>query len=104
MLKNIDRSTSYIRESYGTTNSNVWFHDYDFDQEAGYPSDSAAANLSKMTTKREIIEIEGKEKDEFKRHNIDTLFGPINSIGYCEYMLDAPSLDEVLDDVMLHLN
>jgi hypothetical protein len=92
-----EETVSSIKEEHGHTNSNVWFHDYDFDQTSGYPSDSAASNLSKMTTKKEVKSIGNIEKETFKRQNINTLFGPINSIDYCTTMMNAPDPDDILD-------
>ena len=88
-------------QDYATseTISNIWFHNYDFDQTSGYPSDSVAANLSKTTTKKELLGVEGVDKDTFKRNNINLMFGPINSPMYCVEMMNAPTLQEIMEKV-----
>ena len=90
----------YVELMNGHTNSNVWFHNYDFDQKSGYPSDSVAANLSKTTTRKELINVENVDKQVFKKNNINLLFGPINSPQYAVEMLNAPSLHEVYEKVL----
>jgi len=91
---------NYVENMNGHTNSNVWFHNYDFDQKSGYPSDSVAVNLSKTTTKKELINVEGIDKQTFKKNNINLLFGPINSPQYAVEMLNAPSIHEVYKKVL----
>jgi len=90
----------YSEDTKSHTNSNVWFHNYDFDQKSGYPSDSVAANLSKSTTRKELIDVVGIDKQVFKKNNINLLFGPINSPQYANEMLNAPTLHEVYENVL----
>jgi len=61
-------------------------------QVSGYPSDTQAANVSKDTTTRELLSVEGIDKDTFKNNNIDLLFGVTNNVTYCEEMMNFPSL------------
>lgn len=61
-------------------------------QVSGYPSNGQAANVSKETTSREIIDIEGIDKETFRLQNINLLSGPINSVSYCTEMLNFPTL------------
>jgi len=75
--------------------TNVRAHVYDSDAVSSYPSNSVATNLSKSTTKRELISIEGIEKETFRRNNINLFFGPINSVRYATEMLNAPTLQEL---------
>ncbi len=79
--------------------TNVRTHVADLDAVSSYPSDSVVANLSKATTKRELIDVEGIDKETFKHNNINLLFGPINSGIYCQEMLNAPSYDELLEEI-----
>ena len=62
---------------------------------SSYPSNIAAANVSKDTTHRELLAVEGKEKNFFKIENINLMFGPINVIQYCVNMFDMPTLEEL---------
>jgi len=83
---------------------NVRYMDYDFDQTSGYPSDSVATNLSKTTTSKELISVEGVPKPVFKANNLNLMYGPINSGRYCREMLNAPTFDELLNSVVTHMN
>lgn len=67
----------------------------DADQVAGYPTNGQALNVSKETTVKEVISIEGIPKEDFKLQNINLLFGPVNSIEYMTVMYGAPTLDEL---------
>lgn len=64
-------------------------------QVSGYPSNTQAANVSKETTSKEIIEVGNVDKDVFKEENINLLFGPVNSGEYCTNMLNFPKLVEI---------
>ena len=54
-----------------------------------------AANVSKDTTVRELIDIEGIDKEVFKLQNINLFFGSTNSIEYCTTMYNLPDLYEL---------
>ncbi len=79
--------------------TNFRFQTYDIDAVSSYPSDSIAANLSKSTTKRELISVSGVKASTFKANNINLVFGPINSGRYCVEMLNAPTYDELLEKI-----
>lgn len=67
----------------------------DYDAVSSYPSDTLAANVSKDTTSRELISIQGFEKNEFIKQNINLFFGKVNSIEYCTTMLNFPTLEDL---------
>ena len=77
--------------------SNIKTYVYDSDQVSGYPSDGQAANVSRDTTKKEILDIEGFDKDDIKGKNVNLLFGKINALGYGKDMFKLPTLFEVID-------
>ena len=77
--------------------SNIKTYVYDSDQVSGYPSDGQAANVSRDTTKKEILGIEGFDKDDIKGKNVNLLFGKINALGYGKDMFNLPTLFEVID-------
>ena len=55
-----------------------------------------AANVSKDTTKNEVIEIGNLPKELFKLQNINLMFGSVNNIEYCCEMFNFPQLEELL--------
>lgn len=65
---------------------------YDSDAVSAYPTATSVQNISKETTEREIISIEGIPEDVFRMQNINLMSGPINSVEYCINMLNAPKL------------
>jgi len=75
--------------------SNIRTHVCDADAVSSYPSNIAAANVSKDTTHRELMAVEKKTKEHFKVENINLMFGPINAVQYCTSMFDMPTLEEL---------
>jgi hypothetical protein len=69
---------------------------FDSDSTAAYPSATIVANVSKETTKCEIIDIIGIDEDVFRLANINLLSGPPNAIQYCTTMFGFPSVTEML--------
>jgi len=80
--------------------TNVRGHVLDVDQVSGYPSDGQSANVSKETTTREIVDIDGVDKNDFKNQNMNILFGKVNTIEYTTNMMNFPQLPELNKRVM----
>ena len=70
---------------------------FDNDSESAYPSATCAANVSKGTTKREIINIEGIPESTFRKLNIDIMHGHVNALSYCTQMFNLPNPEELLE-------
>lgn len=79
--------------------TNIRTHTYDADQAAGYPSNTIVANVSKETTLKQIISIEGIDKNTLKLQNINSMFGKVNAIEYCTNMYKFPSAMEVVEKI-----
>lgn len=62
---------------------------------SAYPSIINAANVSRVTTSKEIIHIENMDKEYFMNQNINTMFGRVNSVEYCCAMLNFPTYEEI---------
>ena len=58
-----------------------------------------AANVSKDTTVKELIDIKGIDKEVFRLQNINLFFGSVNSVEYCTTMYNLPNLYE-LEEMM----
>lgn len=67
----------------------------DLDSVSAYPRAIHCCNVSRDTTSKEIIYIEGMDKEYFMYQNINTMFGRINSIEYCCKMLNFPTFEEI---------
>lgn len=73
---------------------------YDLDSISAYPSAGVACNISKQTTKKELVSIEGMTKDEFLYENINLFSGTVNSLEYCTSMFNFMSLLEIDDELI----
>lgn len=69
---------------------------FDLDAVGAYPSCMQALDVSKETTKREIIGIKGVDEHVFRRQGINLLSGPVNAIDYCVQMFGFPEPDDLL--------
>ena len=75
--------------------SNIRGISADTDCTSSYPSDIIVANVSKETTKREIITIEGIDESVFRLQNINCLGGSVNAVQYCTTMFNFPQPEDV---------
>lgn len=69
---------------------------FDSDATSAYPSATSVANVSKSTTKRELISIEGVEEYEFRMQNLNLVIGRVNALEYTQTMFKAPKPEELL--------
>lgn len=70
---------------------------YDSDAVSSYPSCTQVANVSKITTRKEISSIEGMDERQLRMNNINLIAGPVNAVEYTTNMFGAPTLYELLD-------
>ena len=63
---------------------------------SAYPSATSVANVSKSTTKRELIGIENIEEECFRMNNLNLILGHSNSIEYCTSMFGLPEPSELI--------
>lgn len=63
---------------------------------SSYPSDTSVANVSKSTTKRELISIEGVNEEVFRMNNLNLILGSSNAIEYVTEMFGMPKPEELL--------
>lgn len=71
----------------------------DADAEAAYPSATEALNVSKATTKYEIIEIKGIPETVFRAQNLGIVLGGVSSIEYAVKMFSLPDPVSLLDQI-----
>lgn len=77
--------------------SNIKSFVMDIDAIASYPSDTMAANVSKDTTHRELIAVNGITKALFKLQNMNLMYGKTNALEYCQTIHKMPSLYEAVN-------
>jgi len=73
-------------------------HTADSDSVSAYPSIIAALNVSKLTTKRELITIKGISENVFKMQNLNLIQGQTNSLEYCTNMFNFKKPQDLLDE------
>jgi len=74
---------------------------YDSDCTSAYPTCISILNVSKETTKREIITIVGIDEDVFRLQNINLLSGHVNMLEYGHEMFGLPTLFELEEMVVV---
>jgi len=94
----IDNGIKCIAED-GDIQTNIRCHVYDIDAVSSYPSDGVACNISKQTTKKEIVSIKGKRKEDFMYDNINLFSGAVNSVEYCTSMFNFPQLIDLAEEI-----
>lgn len=68
---------------------------YDSDVVSSYPSCTLVANVSKRTTRKEIIRIGDIPEIVFRMQNLNFIFGATNSLEYCQVMFGMPNFEEM---------
>lgn len=66
------------------------------DVSAAYPTNQCVFNVSKETTKKEIVSIKGVNDNLQKMQGINLSGGQTNAIEFCQKLLSFPSLDDLL--------
>lgn len=69
---------------------------YDSDAVSAYPTCTAVANVSKETTKKELITIIGKDEYLFRMQNLNLVLGGVNAIEYSTVMFEMDKPGDVL--------
>lgn len=70
---------------------------FDSDSVSAYPTVIACLNISKETTKRELIRIGDIDEQLFRMQNLNIVQGEINALEYCNRMFNFPKPYELLD-------
>ena len=83
-----------------TLHTNIRIHCHDLDIAGAYPSSQVCANVSKETTKSEIVSISQIDPYVSRMENLNLTNGPTNALEYCQSMFNFPSLPELLDSFL----
>jgi len=75
--------------------TNIYSYVFDADVASAYPNATRAANVSKDTTHRELIKIQGIAKELFRVQNINLMYGKTNALEYMQTMFKLPDLFEI---------
>lgn len=74
----------------------IYSHTGDLDVSASYPNGECVFNISKETTARELVDIEGVSEEVFRIQGLHLSAGHVNAIEYCSAMMGFPTLPELL--------
>lgn len=78
--------------------TNIRIGQSDLDVSAAYPTNEIVANISKETTRKELISVQGVDEVTKRMNAINFSAGHVNAIEFCTSMLNMPMLDALLDD------
>lgn len=76
--------------------STVYTNTGDLDVSASYPNGEVCYNISKETTVRELLKVEGIDEWVAKHENMLLITGHVDALQWCSNMLGFPKLDDVL--------
>lgn len=76
--------------------SNIRAFVYDSDAVSAYPTATSITNVSKETTKRELISIKDIDEEVFRAQNLNLVLGKVNAIEYCTTMFNMPKPEDLL--------
>ena len=68
---------------------------YDSDVVSSYPNCTLVANVSKITTRKELSRIVGIPELTFRMQNLNLVFGRTNHLEYCQAMFGMPSFQQL---------
>lgn len=78
-------------------NTNIRVDTYDLDATASYPTGERVFNVSKETTSKEIISIEGVDETTQRMSTINLSAGRVNAVEICCALYGLPTLDQMRD-------
>lgn len=84
-----------IREDQ-TIQTNIRGFVYDSDTVSSYPTCTSVANVSKTTTKKEVIRIDGIDEEVFRMQNLNLVVGEVNASEYCQTMFGLAEPEDLL--------
>ena len=91
-------------EEDATAHTGIRSFVYDSDEVSAYPKATSTCNVSKTTTKREIINIDGIDEYMFRRQNLNILVGDTNALSYGQNMFALPKPTDLLAEFKTSMN
>lgn len=73
------------------------------DVSASYPNGEAVFNVSKETTARELLEIEGVDESVRRKQGINLSAGATNAVEFCTEMFGLPTFEQLFVAYSKHL-
>lgn len=88
------KTSNYYKETKSLY-TKIRTHCGDLDISAAYPSNGIALNISKETTAKELLAIEGVPEETRRREGINLSGGHTNAVGFVTNMFNTPNLFEL---------
>lgn len=70
---------------------------HDLDVTGAYPNGGIVFNISRASTRRELVSIAGIPEDIYRLQNINLSSGAVNAIEYCTVMFNYPPMESLLE-------
>lgn len=86
----------YIFKDAPHIQTNLRAHSGDLDVASSYPKGQWAFNMSRQTTRKEIVKIEGVDFETQRHMGINLSGGPTNAVEFCTQMFKMPTMQEAL--------
>lgn len=91
-----DNGLKLVKE-YPNISTNIRLHVGDLDVSASYPNGESVFNISKETTKKELISIEGVSESMRRMQGINLSGGATNAVEFCTGMFKLPQMTQWLE-------
>lgn len=85
-----------IAQDDPSLHTNIRLLNFDSDATAAYPTVTDTCNVSKSTTTKELIDVEGIDKEVFRMQNLNFILGQVNALEYSVTMHKLPKPYEML--------
>lgn len=93
----VDDNGLKLIEEYPDIASNIRIHIGDLDVSASYPNGESVFNISKETTKKELLTIEGVSEGVRRMQGINLSAGATNAVEFCTGMFHMPQMTQWLE-------
>lgn len=84
-----------VIDEYPDIRTRIYTEVGDLDVAGSYPNGQAVFNISKETTVKELVDVEGIPEEVFRMQNINLSGGLSNALEYCQIMFNFPTLVEL---------
>lgn len=99
----LDNGLQIIKENYLQV-TNIRAHVGDLDVSASYPNGEAVFNISKETTHKELIEIDGISEYDTRMQGLNLSAGHVNAVEICTTFFGLPQMDAMLEAFEKEIN
>ena len=90
----VDNGLKALKD-YPDIHTNIRAAVFDADAVSSYPSDITALNVSKETCIRELVEVEGMNRDEMKLEGMNLIMNNVNSVRFVSKTMGLPSFMDI---------